>query len=225
MDVILSSGFLAFARHCGVIEAIESRHLQVDAVCGTSSGALVGAFWMAGFSPEAIQNELLEMAPYRLLAPSYTPWRGLFSMNRLIDRLKKSLPPSFSDLPRPFGVGICERGQGHRILKEGSLPEAIAASCAMPYIFSPVRISGGLFYDGGSLDRVGATAWRKERPSPAIVHIVDRTAGAKTVSGLDSCMVIRTPRSNASFWSLRDFETQRNEAKALALKQLEGDQS
>jgi predicted acylesterase/phospholipase RssA len=39
MDLILSSGFLAFARHVGVLKVIEEKGIVVDGICGTSSGA------------------------------------------------------------------------------------------------------------------------------------------------------------------------------------------
>ena len=42
-DLVLSSGFLAFARQAGFLEAVEQLGLAVDGVCGTSSGALAGA--------------------------------------------------------------------------------------------------------------------------------------------------------------------------------------
>ena len=50
MDVILSSGFLAFARHIGVFDAIEECDIEVDAICGTSSGSMVGALYAAGYT-------------------------------------------------------------------------------------------------------------------------------------------------------------------------------
>ena len=47
-DLVLSSGFLAFARHVGVLRAVERSGQDVTGVCRTSSGALVGALWAAG---------------------------------------------------------------------------------------------------------------------------------------------------------------------------------
>ena len=47
MDLVLSSGFLAFARHAGFLRAVEQLELPVEGLCGTSSGALSGALWAA----------------------------------------------------------------------------------------------------------------------------------------------------------------------------------
>ena len=220
MELILSSGFLAFARHCGVIDAILKTGVQIDGVCGTSSGALVGAMWLAGHHPDDIQEELLRLAPYRMLSLSWTPWRGVLSMRKLQSRMELLLPASFTELNRPFGVGVCHRTKGHLILRDGHLPAAVAASCAMPYVFSPVKIGDEYYFDGGTMDRLGAEAWRAERTGQAIVHAVNRTAGALIERGCEGAMMIRTPRSGASFFSLGPFNAQRMEANDIALKAL-----
>ena len=168
MELILSSGFLAFARHCGVIDAILDRGLQVDGLCGTSSGALVGALWLAGHHPNDIEAELMNLAPYRMLALSYTPWRGLLSMRHLQRRLENLLPESFSDLRLPFGVGVCHKSQGHLILKEGHLPSAVAASCAF---LSPIGHKNNTLIMGPGGYEFG-DYWRMGLPLEIIVIIV-----------------------------------------------------
>ena len=110
--------------------------------------------------------------------------------------------PSFTELNRPFGVGVCHRTKGHLILRDGHLPAAVAASCAMPYVFSPVKIGDEYYFDGGTMDRLGAEAWRAERSGQAIVHAVNRTAGALIERGCEGAMMIRTPRSGCRFFSL-----------------------
>ena len=42
-DVVLSSGFLAFANHAGFLQAVEDAGLDVRGVMGTSAGALSGS--------------------------------------------------------------------------------------------------------------------------------------------------------------------------------------
>ena len=220
MELILSSGFLAFARHCGVIDAVQKTGIQIDGLCGTSSGALVGAMWLAGHHPDFIQETLLELPPYRMLSLSSTPWKGLLSMQKLQAKLNTLLPQSFTELGRPFGVGVCHKTDGHCLLREGDLPAAVAASCAMPYVFSPVKVGEAYFFDGGTLDRLGAEAWRAKRTGNVIIHAVNRTAGASKERGVEGAVLIRTPRSGASFFSLGPFTEQRKEACKIALEAL-----
>lgn len=55
-DLVLSSGFLAFAYHSGFLEAVAEAGIRVRGVMGTSSGALSGALYSAGYSPIEVSS-------------------------------------------------------------------------------------------------------------------------------------------------------------------------
>ncbi len=61
-DVVLSSGFLAFASHSGFLKAVDSAGLAVGGVMGTSAGALTGSLYCAGYSPEQVGGSALHHA-------------------------------------------------------------------------------------------------------------------------------------------------------------------
>jgi predicted acylesterase/phospholipase RssA len=216
-DLLLSSGFLAFARHAGVLGAIEAAGVPIDAVVGTSSGSLVGALWCAGMKASEIQAEVAGRRPASLMGLSMTPWRGLFHLEPLMAWMRGRLPPNIEDLPRPFAVGVVTADKKARLLTSGPLPEAVAASCAMPHIFRPVEIGGEALADGGFADRlmVGPwRAWRGERP--AIAHLIERSAGVNPTDDLSALTLIHTPRSGANFLSLGDVAAQAAEARLRA---------
>ncbi len=218
MDLVLSSGFLAFARHCGFLHAVEERALSVEGICGTSSGALVGAMWAAGIPAVEIVQRLSARRPLSLVRPSGTPWRGICSLSALIAQLRLWLPATFGELSHPLAVGVMDDHGRGLLLSEGSLPEAVAASCAVPYLFVPVAVDGVQYADGGAVDRLGLEPWSRLRGErEQLVHLVERSAGAETVlpPGLS---VVRTPRSGANFWSLGDFFGQVEEARKLSLE-------
>jgi predicted acylesterase/phospholipase RssA len=224
VDIALSSGFLAFSRHIGFLRAIESDAVQVTGVCGTSSGALVGALWAAGLTTQKIQEIVTAQRPSRLLCPTPRVWRGAMSLRGLLKLLRDNLPSTFSELPLPLAVGVCDPKGNYRLLDTGSLPEAVAASCAIPVAFEPVEIDGTLYSDGGAKERLGLDAWRALRPhNPIIAHLVERTAGAPDTSLKGATMVVRSERSGASFFSLGDVSSQISETQErtrLALAQL-----
>ena len=142
-------------------------------------------------------------------------------MDKMMRLLETVLPASFEELDRPFGVGLCDSSGRAVIRNSGPLVPAIAASCAMPYVFAPVRVGDELYCDGGAVDRIHAVGWRAMRQqAPAIVHIVDRSHGVATEEGVEGCQIVRTPRSGANFFSLKDFEGQRAENHAANLHQL-----
>jgi len=226
-DLVLSSGFLAFARHIGVLAAIEERGVTIDGVCGTSSGSMTGALWAAGHSAEVIARELSADRPLRHVRPTLTPWQGLLSAGPMIRKLQDLLPARFEDLERPFAVGVMDEDGEHHLIRSGPLAEAVAASCAIPRLFRPVAHGGARFQDGAFVDRLGLAAWRDLRRAEGrddiavIAHIVERSSGVADERGLDGALVIRTPRSRARLWSLGDFQGQLTEARNIALAALD----
>lgn len=217
MDLILSSGFLAFARHLGVLEALRARDVETEAIVGTSSGALVGALFQAGMTLPAMSDLLGGRPPLRSLSLNKKPWRGLFSTAKVVRILGRHLPERFEDLPKPLAVGVCDEQGNHHLIHEGQLMPALLASMAIPRVFPSVPIDGRHYVDGGVVDRAGVDAWRRWRPGrEAIVHIVARSHGRQVRFDGVGTLVIRTPRSGAQFWSLGDFAGQRAEARALA---------
>ena len=221
-DLVLSSGFLAFARQAGFLEAVEQLGLAVDGVCGTSSGALAGALWASGRPAAEVADILSERPPWKLMRFNPRFWTGIFQMDEVVELLEGLLPATFAELPRTFAVGVVRPDGAHGLVQEGPLPAAVAASCAMPWVFAPVQLPIGPCRDGGALDRVALTPWRRLRGQrPTLVHHVERTAGADVSFPTEGVTIARTPRSGARFWSLGDFDGQRAEARALSLAALQ----
>jgi predicted acylesterase/phospholipase RssA len=222
-DVVLSSGFLAFSRHVGFLSALEDAGEAVRGVCGTSSGALVGALWAAGVPASEIGILLSERAPIRQVGLSRQPWRGLFSLDRMLARLADYLPETFEDLPRPLAVGVMGPDRRAVLLDAGPLIPAVAASCAVPWLFAPITVGGTVFRDGGVVDRTGLGAWRARHPAqPVLLHLVERSHGANDPPPPADVRVVRTPRSGAALWDLGDFDAQVEEAYTLTRAVLSG---
>ncbi len=216
-DLVLSSGFLAFARHIGVLRAIDRQGIAVDAVVGTSSGALIGALYAAGHDLDRLTGELADLRPLSLMKPRFAVWKGVFSLAPLVAFLRDRLPPTFADLETELAVGVMTESGGHKLLSEGPLVESVVASCAMPYVFGKIDTGGGRYADGGAVDRLGIGPLRRWRTSEAIIaHRVRRTAGKDLDDDLTGALLIETPPSGASFLSLGDFRAQVAEAERIA---------
>ena len=226
-DLLLSSGFLAFARHAGVLAALEESGTEVGAVVGTSSGAVVGALWSAGLPAARIVEMIAATRPWDHVALHLQPWRGALDLSPMIAWLAEHLPPTFADLPRPFAAGVSARVDGVEtpvLLREGPLPLAVAASCAIPYLFaSPHAGPQGPWRDGAWADRLMYAPWAAWRggTNEVLVHAVARSRGVELPLPAH-VRVIRTPRSGASLWDLGDVRGQAEEARALARRALAG---
>ncbi|MFK7930511.1 MAG: patatin-like phospholipase family protein [Myxococcota bacterium] len=214
VDIVLSAGWLAFARHIGFLEGLTDQGIEVEAVVGTSSGSLVGALWAAGLTLDAIAEEVTATRPFQALRPSRTPWKGVCSMGRFMKRLERHLPARFEDLDRPFAVGVCTGPKTAHLLTSGSLIEAVAASCAVPGLFSPVNVDGKRWLDGGYADRTAVDGWRQWRPNnTGLLHLIESTRG--DFPAPQGITTVRSPPSGAHLWSFGDHKAQRTETRAL----------
>lgn len=232
--LVLSSGFLAFARHIGVARAYADLGRRPHRISGVSSGALIGALWAAGFPADEMVRFVRESgAPWRSLRPRLPfadPGPGAFSLDRFVARISSVLPGRIENLPVPFSAGVVRRADGECLLVErGPIAEIVAASCAMPWIFAPRRVDSAPCVDGGARDRLFLRALLERHPvDGAVVHLVASSmAGRKTrgdvveaqltwAAARGPLTVIRTPRSGASFVSLGDVDAQVEAARRLA---------
>lgn len=221
-DLLLSSGFLAFARHAGVAAALQQRGIRPAAIVGTSSGSVVGALLAAGYDADAIAGALRGRRPIGLMRPHLRPWRGLARLDPFVALMRSLLPARFDQLQIPLAVGVIRPDGSHALLDRGDLPQAVVASCAMSHVFAPIAIDGVAYADGGAADRLALAPWRSWRPGrSAIAHEVARTAGRDVDGDRSGVVTIRTPRSGASFLSLGDFDGQLRQARDLALAALD----
>ena len=224
MDVLLSSGFLAFARHIGFRRVIVENQDHITGICGTSSGSVVGAMWAAGIDEAKMIELLNETRPIKQVNFHWKIWSGLFTFTNFKSKLRSVLPERIEDLPIPFGVGLCTMDRQAIVVTKGNLVDALAASCAVPYMFHPMPFEGDIYRDGGFADRIGAQPWRNYREKtgsdvPMVAHIVDRSKGVADEQGLDGVKVVRTPRSFATLFSIGDFFGHIEEAAELTRQQ------
>lgn len=68
VGLVLSGGGARGCAHAGVLEVLEELRVPVDAIAGTSMGAVVGGFYAAGLSPREIEDGLAAV-----------DWSGLFT--------------------------------------------------------------------------------------------------------------------------------------------------
>jgi predicted acylesterase/phospholipase RssA len=221
IDLVLSSGFFAFARHLGVLEALAHRRIVPDAVVGTSSGALVGALWVSGMPLPAIARLLSERPPAHWLSLHSSPWQGLFSTRRIEAELSRHLPRTFAELERPFAVGVADSDGHHQLIHSGPLVEAVAASGAIPVLIAPVTIDGRRYHDGGAVDRLALDAAARHRPGRRfILHEVERSRGVQSEQVTRPALHIKTARASATLFSMGLFHFEKEEARTAALAAL-----
>ncbi|HEX2083437.1 MAG TPA: patatin-like phospholipase family protein, partial [Xanthomonadaceae bacterium] len=148
----------------GVIEALQARGLRIDAVAGSSSGALVGGIFAAGKLSEFRERlEAMSRADFlRLLAEPAFGQGGLFRGHRLVEAMREVVgDPDIESLPVPFvAVAVDLLRQREVWLRTGPLWRAIRASFAIPGLFTPAEVHGRELVDGGLLAPLPIAATR-----------------------------------------------------------------
>lgn len=81
-------------------------------------------------------------------------------------------------------MGVVDANGRHQVISSGPLPEAVAASAAIPVVFENVHVPGSHghanpFMDGGVVDRVGLKAWRQRRREQARQQQQGRGGGGR----------------------------------------------
>ena len=170
IGLALGGGGARGLAHLVALEVLEEMGLPPAKIAGTSIGAIFGAGAAAGFSARYMRAHVEE-----LLSERYALLRQIFSARpRPVDRLfnlfpmraalldaqvlldlllPSRLPATIEELQVPMSIVATDfYAQEAVVLTEGPLNMAIAASIALPAIFSPVIIQGKCLLDGGLVD-------------------------------------------------------------------------
>ena len=162
IGLALGSGAARGWAHIGAIRALEERGVKPDIICGTSIGALVGAFYAAG-ELEKLEGWVTGLAWTTVLRLMDLTWRGgLIRGQRLFTLFRSTFDDrDISELPVIYGAIATELASGREIwLREGKVLDAVRASCAMPGLFTPVIRNDAVVVDGGLVNPVPVSMCR-----------------------------------------------------------------
>lgn len=159
--LVLGGGGARGAAHIGVLRELDRHDIKVDAVVGTSIGAIVGGLYSAGLSPDKIEHILLGRAFLRsyltvpiavrlLVAPilllprliGFHPYDGLYRGNRFANFVNSAIPGpprNIEELPITYAA-VCSdlvSAQPYMV-QRGKIGRAIQASAAIPALRKPV---------------------------------------------------------------------------------------
>ncbi|MEY3416053.1 MAG: hypothetical protein RL711_1495 [Bacteroidota bacterium] len=154
IGLALSGGGARGIAHLGVLKAFDELGIKPTLIAGSSAGAVVGAFYAAGYEPDDIYETLTKTNVFRFLRPAISKLSFL-KLDRTSQIFKKFLPTTFGQLEIPLIITATEINLGKTFyFKEGDLLKSILASCSMPIIFEPIKIGNNVFVDGGVMDNL-----------------------------------------------------------------------
>src|SRR6056297_853145 len=100
--LVLSGGGARGFAHIGVLQVLEQRGIRVDAVAGTSMGAILGALYAAGYGADEI-FDLADGLSWRDVI-DLSLQAGLLKGDKLRTFLSAHLPRTFGELRLPLAV-------------------------------------------------------------------------------------------------------------------------
>ena len=151
-----SGGAFGFS-HIGVLEVLEENKIDIDIICGSSAGALVASLWALGYGIQDIKRICIEFGRNIKRLPIgglSLPFKGLMKAKKLEDFFKRIFGyANFSDIKHTLKIVTFDFLKRKTvIIEQGFIYKAVAASCAFPGFFEPIKHEKGIFLDGGILN-------------------------------------------------------------------------
>lgn len=188
VSLALGGGGARGLAHIVVLEALDDLGVQPAEISGTSIGAIMGAAYASGLSGRDIRDVVMvlfsnrsktvqllwQMRGKRVLPKmSWTDVDPVLVLETFVGDL---IPRDFEALKIPLTVVATDfYGWSETVFQSGDLRQAVAASIAIPVLFSPVRIDGRIMVDGGFVNPLPFD----HLPEDSMCIAVDVTGGPK----------------------------------------------
>jgi len=162
LGLVLSGGGARGFAHLGVAKALYEKGFKPDIISGVSAGAIAGAFLASGMHPDDIFR-LLKAQDFMKISQFKMSRQGFIRLEGLKKQIKIHIPfKNLEDLPIPLIVAVCNLNKARtEYLSSGPLADIIQASSSIPVLFSPVKMGGQVYVDGGVLDNLPIKPVRK----------------------------------------------------------------
>ena len=182
--------------HIGVLRELMRRGVTIDAVAGTSIGAVAAVCAASGRLDvlEGIARSASLRQVMRYLDVNLR--RGSLLGGRAVTReLRRHFGhDQIEDLAIPCAVVAADLIAGKEVvIDRGSVVDAVRASIAIPGIFPPLRRDGAILVDGGIVTPVPVRAVRALSAAPVIAVNLQGDYHRRAAKGLPERLRILTP--------------------------------
>ncbi len=181
----LGGGGLRGVAHLGVFRCLEDHGYQIKGIAGTSAGSLAGGVYAAGASLDSIREHLVMLFMKPDFRREDNSKFALLGMQGIHDLLMDLIGDQrIESLAIPFAAVATAIESGKAFpMREGSLIEAILASCSIPGAFPSREIDGIELVDGAVTDPVPVTTARSFAPRLPVVAVALHCRPADKDSG------------------------------------------
>jgi NTE family protein len=177
--LVLGAGSSKGFAHIGVLKILESNKIPIHMIVGTSAGSAVGSLYAYGIDAFSLQKMAISVNQGDIVDPLVIPSNGFIKGEKLEEFINKSVKNTpMEKLKIPFYAVATDLEKGREmVFGKGNTGTAVRASCSIPGIFRPVRVSDKIYVDGGVVSPVAVEA--AKRLGADVVIAVDVSSGAE----------------------------------------------
>jgi NTE family protein len=156
MGLVLSGGGARGLSHIGVARALADHGVSIDAICGTSIGAYIGAALAMEWDSETLRNRVDDFSRRHPLLELVVPrWSLLSGRGLRVSTAKWFGEWAIEETPIRYACVTTDltacAAASHR---HGKLKTWVTASCSLPGIFPPNVLDDAVHVDGGLVNNL-----------------------------------------------------------------------
>ena len=192
----LSGGGNRGAIHVGVLYAFDVNDIKIDAISGTSAGAIIGALYSSGLSARKIK-QILDVQKTMKMLHFTLKNGGIANMKNLKKVLNENIKENnYKYLKNKLFICASNIDDAEfEIFSEGDLFSHVSASGSVPILFEPVLINGKHYVDGGLFNNLPVDPLLGKYDNVIGVHVnnykIKGKQNIKTVANQIFSMVIK----------------------------------
>jgi NTE family protein len=194
VGLALSSGGSKCVAHIGVLRVLREAGVEIDAVAGTSGGALVAAGLAFDIPESQMLSWVREMARntrFRRFDVNLLPRSALFKGVKLRNMFDVWIAGrSFTDAHIPFWAVASDVVTGEEVvIAEGKVADGLRASMSIPGAFNPWAHAGRRLIDGAVVNPMPASVLR----DAGLRYVIGSTVAGQEIFGRGPGAPGRTP--------------------------------
>lgn len=162
-SLILEGGTFRPIFSAGVMDALLDHHLEFDYVIGVSAGICNGFSYVSKQKGRNLKILVDYRHDKRYLSKRHLlTEQSLFGRDFIYNQIPNTLIPfdydTFYQYPGKILVGVTNAESGKAEYKDGKNTDLkntmLQATCAIPFVFPPIKLDGQTYYDGGLVDPI-----------------------------------------------------------------------
>lgn len=219
IGLALSGGGAKGIAHLGIIKAMEEFGIKPEIISGVSAGAIMGALYADGNTPDDI-CKWLKSTKFFNYVKLVIPRRGFMDAQRFYDMLDTEIKAkTFEELKMPLIINATNLVDGkNEFFSSGPLIERVVASASVPGALTPRVINGKPYVDGGVFNNMPCSVIRpycqyligchvnpivKDEKMDGILEILNRvydlSIQSSTVAEKAVCDLVLEPKEARNF--------------------------